>query len=121
MNQIKDYILDDVLISDTTLQGLTGYTATDPRIYEWFPATDPVLSDTYPAYVIYRVTRYGRGLDFVDRAEIGDTFFHFDVFARDTDVLGAVVLRIEDLLDLYGAFKTPRYKVLNLIVTEYHC
>jgi hypothetical protein len=52
MNEIKDYILDTVLIPDATIQGLTGYTATDPRIYEWYPATDPAFDDTYPAFVM---------------------------------------------------------------------
>ncbi len=118
MNEIKDYILDTVLIPDGTIQGLTGYTADDPRIYEWFPATDPDFNSTYPAFIIYRIARHGRGFDFVDRAEIGDIFFHLDVFAYDTDTLGAIVLRIEDLLDLYGPFTTTRHKVGNLIITE---
>lgn len=118
MNELKDYILDNILIPDATIQGLTGYTATDPRFYEWYPATDPAFDSTYPAFIIYRIARHGRMFEFVDRAEKGDVFFHFDVFAFDTDTLGAVVEQLEDLLDLYGSFKTASYKVLNLIVTE---
>ena len=118
MNEIKDYILDTLLIPDATIQALTGYTATDPRIYEWYVATDPSFDSTYPAFIIYRIARHGRDFEFVDRAEIGDIFFHFDVLAYDSDTLGAIVLRLEDILDLYGSFKTSSYKVLNLIVTE---
>ncbi len=116
MNEIKDYILDTILIPDATIQGLTGYTATDPRIYEWFPAVDPDFNTTFPAFITYRIAKYGRMGDFVDRAEIGDIFFHFDVFAFDTDTLGAIVLRLEDLLDLYGPFTTTRHKVGTIIV-----
>jgi hypothetical protein len=56
--------------------------------------------------------------DFVDRAEIGDVFFHFDIFAFDTGTLGAIAERIDDLLDLYGTFRAGRYRVLNTMVTE---
>jgi hypothetical protein len=118
MNEIKDYILDTILIPDATIQGLTGYTASDPRIYEWFPAVDPAFDTTFPAFVTYRIARHGRGLEFVDRAEKGDVFFHFDIFAFDTDTLGSIAERIDDLLDLYGTFRAGRYRVLNLIVTE---
>ncbi len=118
MNEIKDFIIDGIVIPDATIQGLTGYVAADPRVYEWYPADDPAFDTTYPAYIIYRIARYGRGIDFVDKAEIGDIFFHFDIFAMDSDTIGSIAEQLETLLDHYGPFRTASFQVLTMMVTE---
>lgn len=117
MKELKNYILQ-IVIADAVIQGITGWTADDPRFYEWYLAADPAYNDTYPAFIIYRVAGHGRGADSVDRAESGDLFFHFDIFAKDTEKTSDIAEQLANLLDLYGPFETPSYKVNNIILTE---
>lgn len=117
MDEIKKAYYD-LLKNDATLQGLTGYTASDPRIYEWFPPMDVPLSATYPAFILYRVANYGRSRSYVDRAELGDIFLHLDIYARDSDTKGNVALRIRNILDLYGAVTTVSYRILQAMIEE---
>lgn len=108
----------DLLKNDATLQGLTGYTASDPRIYEWFPPVDINFSSALPAAILYRSASYGRSGNYVDRAEIGDILLHFDIYAYDSDTKGDVALRIRNVLDLYGAITTASYRILQAMIEE---
>jgi len=117
MDEIKEHIVG-ILKNDATLQSYTGYTASDPRIYEWYPAFTPTLNTTYPGYIVYRTASWGRPSEYVDRAQKGDIFMHFDVMAYDSDHKGYISRRIDDLLDLYGSFSTTNYRVLQLQIEE---
>jgi hypothetical protein len=117
VKELKNYIIQ-IVANDAVIQGITGWTADDPRVYEWFPGVDPAFNSTYPAYLIYRVIGHGRGLEFVDRAEPGDLFFHFDILAMDSEKTSDIAEQLETLLDLYGPFETFSYKVGNVIRTE---
>jgi hypothetical protein len=117
MKELKDYIIQ-VVANDAIIQSITGWTADDQRVYEWYPAFDPTFTTTYPAFLIYRVLGYGRGPEFVDRAEVGDRFFHFDIFAMDSDKTSDIAEQLANLLDLYGPFETSSYKVENVIMVE---
>lgn len=118
MDEIKEFLIGTLVIGDATLQGLTGYTASDPRVYEWFPALNVTLSSSLPAYIVYHLRNYGATARSVDRAELGDFYCHFDVYAYDSDTKGAVARRLRNILDLYGAFNTTNYRILQLKVTE---
>lgn len=118
MDELKDFIIGTLIIPDVTLQGLTGYTASDPRVYEWYPALNVTLSASLPAYIIYHLKNYGAGVRSVDRAELGDFYCHFDVYSYDSDTKGDVVKRLRNILDLYGAFNTTNYRVLQLRIVE---
>jgi hypothetical protein len=118
VDEIKDYVIGTLIIPDVTLQGLTGYTASDPRVYEWYPAINIAVNSSLPAYIVYRYQSYGATVSSVDRAELGDIHFHFDVYAYNSDAKGDVARRIRSILDLYGAFNTTNYRVLQMRVTE---
>jgi len=118
VNEIKDYVIGTLIIPDATLQGLTGYTASDPRVYEWYPALNVTLDSSLPAYIVYNLKNYGPTARSVDRAEIGDFYFHFDVYSYNSDYKGDVVKRLRDILDLYGAFNTTNYRILQMRVIE---
>jgi len=118
VDEIKEYVIGTLIIPDVTLQGLTGYTASDPRVYEWYPALNVTLSATLPAYIIYHYRNYGAGSRSVDRAELGDTYFHFDIYSYDSDAKGDVAKRLRNILDLYGAFNTTNYRILQMKITE---
>jgi len=117
MDEIKEHIVG-ILKNDATMQAYTGYTASDPRIYEWYPAWTPTLSSALPGYITYRTASWGRPAEYVDRAQKGDVFLHFDVWGYNSDSKGYISRRIDDLLDLYGPFSTTNYRVLQLQVIE---
>lgn len=117
MDEIKQYVYN-LLKNDATMQSYTGYTASDPRIYEWFPAIDPTLSSTLPGYIVYRAVSYGRPAIYVDRAQEGDIFLHFDILTYNSDTKGLISRRILYLCDHYGAFSTTNFRVLNLEIVE---
>lgn len=117
MDEVKEHVYG-LLKNDATMQGYTGYAVTDPRIYEWYPSFEPVLSTALPGYIVYRSLSPGRGGIYVDRAQSGDIYLHFDIFAYNSNSKGLIARRIVDLLDQYGPFATTNFRVLNMQVTE---
>jgi len=118
MDEIKDYIIGTLVIGDATLQGLTGYTASDPRVYEWYPAFAVTLSSSLPGYIVYHYKNYGATSSSVDRAELGDVIVHFDIYSYNSDTKGDIAKRLRSIFDLYGAFNTTNYRVLQMRITE---
>lgn len=117
MDEIKEYIYS-VLLNDATMQGYTGYSVSDPRIYEWYPPEEPSLSVSLPGYIVYRAASYDRPLIYVDRAQSGDIFLHFDVFAYNSNSKGLIARRLVYLLDMYGKFSTTNFIILQLRIEE---
>jgi len=118
MVELKDYIYS-LLKADATIQSLTGYTASDSRIYPAYPPKEVVVNSTYPGYIVFRLVGYGRGSEYVDRAEKGDMYLHLDIYGLTYRTAENIAVRVNDLLDLYGPFSTTNYRVLNLEVVEH--
>lgn len=104
MKEISKWIYS-TLSADTTLQGYTGYTASDPRVYYFYPPSNITLNSTYPAYIIFFLLGSGSlPSDAVWALQRPDEVYQVGIYAkRLTDGTGKTTLencfeRIDALL-----------------------
>ena len=81
------------LRDDSTLQGLTGYTASDPRIYfAWIPKS-VIIDSSKPAYIVYYQSS-GNKTSW-DREE---ELYSFTLYSRSPDLNESIFNRMDALL-----------------------
>jgi len=99
MIDIDTYIVSTV-INDATMISLLGITATDNRIFAWYPTHDIVYNDVSPAVMVFRKGSGGRpGAYFSYPSQIPSINYFFRCLSIDQLVLGQVAERLLDLFD----------------------
>lgn len=97
-----DEWLYDLLKDNATLQGYTGYTASDPRIYWFWPDLDMAETiGTSGAYITYyrQTIDSLAGNDVIWALQKGDCIYSIDIFSRSDTTLDNCFNKIDDLLD----------------------
>jgi len=109
MKEIREYWFDR-LCSDTTLRGLTGYTASDRRIFLEWPPEVIALGITYPAYMTYNLMKPSplNPLAEVEVTQQLDIVIEMNVWAISPDVRDDIGERI-----------TVLFKDLSFTTTSY--
>lgn len=98
MENIAKWIFS-TLKDDTTLQGLTGYTSSDPRIYYFHPPKAMTLNATYPAYLIYFLLGSGElPSDAVWQKQVPDETYQISIFSLVKDTVENIFTRVDALL-----------------------
>jgi hypothetical protein len=118
MREIREYIFD-TLVADPTVQTLTGYTASDNRIYLDWPPDEVVLNSTYPSYISYGfpgvipidLTVY------VEAAQRDDLLLDINEWALTPDTRDSLGYRIETLFKDHS-FYTSSYRVVFMSLME---
>jgi hypothetical protein len=99
MIEIDEYIVSTV-IGDATMVSLMGITASDNRIFAWYPSHDITYSDTQPAALIFRSSSGPRpGELYSFPSQIPNINYFFRALSLDQLVLGQVSERLMDLFD----------------------
>ena len=117
MKEIRKYLTSKIE-DDPTIQGYTGYTVSDPRVYLIWPPENIKLTATTPAKIAVNYTEPGAlfstGVQ-VEGAQYPDGFFSVDIWATTPDLRDDIAERIERIFqldnysDLY--FSTTHYRV----------
>ena len=117
MKEIRKFLYSKIE-DDTIIQGYTGYTISDPRVYLIWPPENIKLTVGTPAKIAVNYTEPGAIFSTggqVEGAQYPDGFFSANVWATTPDLRDNIVERIEKLFqldnysDLY--FSTTHYKV----------
>lgn len=126
MKEIREAIYDR-MEQDTIIQGHTGYTAADTRIYLEFPPEDIAVNVTIPAYITYVLSKptpidLARYVEDVQRLDI---IVEINVWANHPDTADDMAERItnrfrdrEWLTTNYRALKTDKESEED--ITEIH-
>lgn len=95
MQEIREQWFD-IVAADGTVRGLTGYTATDERIYLDWPTEQITVSATYPAYITYSLGTGGPidQFKYVYGAQEEDIVIEANVWAKHPDVRDELAERL---------------------------
>ena len=113
MLEIREDIYDR-LEQDTAIQGYTGYTASDSRIYLESPPEKVRLNTTTPAYITYILTKPS-AIDlsiYVEKAQELDIIVEVDVWANGPDVRDNIGERITHIFK-DREWNTTSYRALK--------
>lgn len=93
-----DQYLVGTIVGDSQLITLMNITASDNRVYSWYPAFNPSFSET-DCYIVYRKSMSGRGYNWSYPSQMPNITYHLNVKSVDQLVLGQVTERLIDLFD----------------------
>ena len=99
MIEIDEYVVSTVT-GDATMISLLGISASDNRIFSWYPAHDIVYSSNSPAAIVFRKSSGSRtGANYSYPSQIPNINYFFRVLSISQLVLGQVAERLMDLFD----------------------
>jgi hypothetical protein len=111
-----DKYLVSVITTDATLISLMNITATDHRVYSWYPAFNPTFAET-DCYIVYRKTMPGRSFNWSYPSQMPNINYHLRVMSIDQLVLGQVTERLIDLFDETYNVELDSYGVKKISIT----
>ena len=111
MKEIREYVFD-TLEADPAIQGFTGYTASDKRIYLAWPPEDVELTSSLPAYMTYKLAISPLDqVEYVEDAQEDDILIELNVWANDPDIRDQLAERIGILFKDHS-FYTTSFRVV---------
>jgi len=113
MKEIANYIYD-TLVADVTLRTYTGWSASDPRLYDEFPP-----EDLTPPFITFNVSSAGAIIDseYIQTTQYEDQTIDINCFGSSADNRDNMAERITTILK-DRTFTTSSYRVLR-VVKEY--
>jgi len=90
----------DIVLNDSIIQGLTGYTLTDERIYAWNPSEDVIYSSSKKAAIFYRMAMGKRPNRWSYPKQFVNGSLFFKVVSIDQETTDKVAERLTDLFDV---------------------
>lgn len=108
MNEIKDQIYSTV-INDSTFITLTGSTATDRRLYYFYPQKQ--ISEALP-WVTYNFSSGGIDPDEIGCQQIPDRVLNFDIFAINARLISDIFTLLIELFDKLE-INTTSYRIMQ--------
>ena len=113
MKEIREAIYDR-LAADASIRTLTGWTASDDRIYYGWPQERVVVDATAPAYLTYSLSKpVGIPMAmYVEAAQVEDIIVEIDIWAFKVDGRDDLAERITAIFKDY-AFTTTSYRVMT--------
>lgn len=107
MNEIKDSIYSTV-INDATFISLTGSTASDRRLYFFFPPKQ--VNESLP-WVTYNFSSGGIDADEIGCQQIPDRILNLDIFATNARLISDIFTRFIELFDKQE-LNTTSYRIM---------
>ncbi len=99
MIEIDEYVVDTIT-TDNTMKTLMGISASDNRIFAWYPSFDIVYDSNSPAAIVFRKSSGSRtGANYSFPSQIPNINYFFRVLSINQLVLGQVAERLMDLFD----------------------
>lgn len=98
MQEIEDKVFD-MMAGDATIQGYTGYSAADERIYHDWPPEDVALSAMLPAYITMRFLAPAPIIEAenVQPVQFPDEMMELNVWANSALLRSQVAERLMDI------------------------
>jgi hypothetical protein len=103
-------LIYNTIKGDATYVGLTGATASDPRIYKLRTPAKITVSTSYPAYSVYGVMGSAKPAVWVLGAQKNNYAYRLEVFSIEDTRLAEVCECLETL------FQDKHYETTNYIV-----
>lgn len=100
------------VINDTVFRNETGGTTQDPRLYRFKTPVKLTVSDSRPAYGIYRLMGTGhiRGSAKIDQGQEDDHTYSLELYAKTDSMIHTIALELRDLFNEANFF-TANLKV----------
>jgi hypothetical protein len=86
--------LYNTLEADTTLRSLTGWTASDSRIYFWHPGLEVKISDEKPAYIIFSESSTAEAHIAKEKEN-----YLLEIYSRDAELVEQIFAAIDALFN----------------------
>lgn len=95
-----DSLIVDRITSDATMTSLMGTTASDERVYAWYPATDIIYTvGSTEVAIIYRDSMGGRPFEWSYPQQIPDITYFFRILSISQLKLRQCAERLIELFD----------------------
>lgn len=107
MNEIRDSIYSTI-INDATFISLTSSTATDRRLYYFFPVKE--IAETTP-WVTYNMSTSGIEPEEVSDVQIPDRLLNLDIYAINARLISDIFTRFIELFDKQE-INTTSYRIM---------
>ena len=109
----------DIVINDSIIQGLTGYTVSDERVYAWNPAEDVIYSSSKKAAIFYRTATGKRPNRWSYPMQFANSSLFFRIVSIDQETTDKIGERLIALFDL-NVIETTNWRVCHCELVNYN-
>lgn len=109
----------DIVKNDSILQGFTGYTINDERVYAWNPAEDVIYSSSKKAAIFYRTVTGKRPNKWSYPKQFANSTLFLRVVSIDQETTDKIGERLIALFDLQTV-ETTNWRIGSCELVNYN-